>query len=512
MRNVLLLPAGLLFTVASAQPGTLDISFGTGGETLHSLGTPYDLIWDMAIQPDDKIVVAGSVGAIGGGAFQDAFVTRFTADGAVDNTFGTNGTVVWTGTGGNDRIRGVDIDVDGKVVVAGETQVNGGETQMFIIRLLPDGTFDNTFSGDGLLTRPGSIYNDGSYARDVKCMPDGSILVGGYEHYNLTTPNYNAVSFWKCTTTGAAPGNFGGVATGYTFADLFQDDQADVLNGMAVRADGSIVVGTQSYDGAYQRMGYATFNADGSHLGNNAEVTYDFTVGNEFAYSIVLLPDERCVLAGGVTNQAGLMGVLPTGGPDASFGTAGKVNVQLGSSSTTLYAALLQPWDKVLITGALSGGGTNAAYLGRYNSDGSPDAVFGAGGVATHQPGGSGGDGRAIGLQSDGRIIVAGNYSNGGNFDLFLVRFNNDLATGLPTVAPAPALRAYPSPFTQSLTVVGTAAGGTLTLFDAMGRAVRTTPTTEGRTEVNADVPAGVYTLQVRQRTGTVAALRVVKE
>jgi hypothetical protein len=59
---------------------------------------------------------------------------------------------------------------------------------------------------------------------------------------------------------------------------------------------------------------------------------------------------------------------------------------------------------------------------------------------------------------------------------------------------------------------VGTATGGTLTLFDAMGRAVRTTPTTEGRTEVNAAVPAGVYTLQVRQRTGAVAALRVVSE
>lgn len=510
MRTTLFLQVALLAAAAHAQPGTLDASFGTNGETLHSLGTPFDLIWDLAVQPDDKIVVAGSVGAIGGGAYQDAFITRFTADGAVDSTFGTNGTVIWTGTGGNDRIRGVDIDVDGNVVVAGETQVNGGETQMFIIRLLPDGTFDNSFSGDGVLTRPGSIYNDGSYARDVKCMDDGSILVCGYEHYNLSMPNHNAVSFWKCTATGAAPGNFGGVATGYTFADLFNNDLDDVANGMAVRADGSIVVGTQTYDGSYQRMGYATFNADGSHLGNNAEMTYDFTVGNEFAYSIVLLPDERCVLAGGVTNQAGLVGVLPTGGLDANFGTAGKVDVQLGSSSTTLYAALLQPWDKVLITGALNGGGTNAAYLARYNNDGSPDAVFGAGGVATHQAGGIGGEGRAIGLQSDGSIIVGGHYSNGGNFDLFLVRFANDMATGFGAEAPAPALHAFPSPFAQSLTVVGTAAGGTLTLLDAMGRAVLTAPTNEGRTELLVDVPAGCYTVQY-QRGAELSVLRVVR-
>lgn len=510
MRTTLFLQVALLAAAAHAQPGTLDASFGTNGETLHSLGSPFDLIWDLAVQPDDKIVVAGSVGAIGGGAYQDAFITRFTADGAVDSTFGTNGTVIWTGTGGNDRIRGVDIDVDGNVVVAGETQVNGGETQMFIIRLLPDGTFDSSFSGDGVLTRPGSVYNDGSYARDVKCMPDGSILVGGYEHYNLSMPNHNAVSFWKCTTTGAAPGNFGGSATGYTFADLFNNDLDDVANGMAVRADGSIVVGTQTYDGSYQRMGYATFNADGSHLSNNDEATYDFTVGNEFAYSIVLLPDERCVLAGGVTNQAGLVGVLPFGPADPTFGTAGKVNVQLGSSSTSLYAALLQPWDKVLITGALNDGGPNTVYLARYTNDGSPDAVFGSGGVATHLPGGTGGDGRGIGLQSDGRIVVAGNYYNGSDIDLFVLRFNNDFALGQAPPPPAPVLRAFPSPFAESLTVVGTAAGGTLTLVDALGRAVLTAPTTEGRTEVQADVPTGCYTVQY-QRGAVQCVLRVVR-
>ena len=131
--------------------------------------------------------------------------------------------------------------------------------------------------------------------------------------------------------------------------------------------------------------------------------------------------------------------------------------------------------------------------------------------MATHQPGGSGGEGRGIGLQSDGSIIVAGNYSNGGNFDLFLVRFSNDVTTGL-SAAPAQVLRAFPSPCTGSFTVAGTVAGGMLTLHDAMGHAVHTLPTTEGRTEVQADVPAGVYTLMVRQRSGEVAALRVVRE
>lgn len=503
--------AAVLYGVAHAQPGTLDTSFGTGGQTLISLGSPFDMLYDLAIQPDDKIVVAGIIGAQGGGAYQDAMIMRFTADGQVDSTFGTNGVVIWTGTGGLDVLRGVDIDADGKVVVAGETQLTGGEWQMVILRLLPDGTLDPSFSGDGVLTRGTSVYNSGSYGRDVRCLPDGSILVCGYEHYTLTQPNYDAVSLWKSSATGGIDPNFGGGSSA-TFTDLFQDDQSDMGNSMVVLADNSIVVGGTSKNAPDQQLGFSTFNSNGSHLGNNDEFVYAPTTGNDVGNAIVRLPDGRYVLAGGAGFQGVLMGVQPNGVPDPGFGTAGRVDVEFGSSLTRVYAALLDPWDKVLVSGSYFDGTSGYFFLGRYTSTGALDGTFGAGGVATHQFNGFGGDGQAIGLQSDGRIVVGGHTSAGNGYDLFLLRFTNDVATGLPAATHAPAVYAYPSPFTRGFTVEGTAAGEELVLLDALGRRVLSVPTATGRTAVEADLPRGMYSVLVGPGIQAPATLRVVRQ
>ncbi|MBK8226771.1 MAG: T9SS type A sorting domain-containing protein [Flavobacteriales bacterium] len=507
--GLLLLTAVMLCTSrVQAQPGTLDLSFGTNGEALFDAGSGYDWMNDLVIQPDDKIVVVGSIGAIGGGAFQDAIIVRFNADGTPDTDFGTNGQVTWTGTGGNDRLAAVAIDAQGRIVAAGETQVTGGETQMFALRLLADGSFDTSYSGDGVATRAGSSFNDGSYARDVVCMDDGGIMVLGYEHYTLTQPNYNAVSFWKTTASGGIDPNVGGGSSA-TFSDLFDDDLSDVGNSMAIRADGKFVVGTVSGNAPNQRMGYGTFGANGSHLTADFENTYDLTTGNDAANSIVLMPDQRCVLAGPSGTHAALVGIMPNASGDLSFGDQGEVIVQVGSSSTSLYQAIRQPWDKVLITGGFNPG--NGMYLGRYNADGTPDVSFGTNGFATHQPGGGFGDGRAIGLQSDGRIIVGGvRYLSGSNYDLFLVRFDNDIATALPTEEPS-SFSASPNPTNGQITLsFATSGAHALLLCDAQGRLLRSELKSGPSAMLDLhELPAGLYLLR---EAGGAAAVRVVKE
>ena len=511
MRTLLSTSAALLLTITQAQPGTLDASFGTGGEVLIPLGTAFDLMWDMAIQTDDKIVV---VGGMGFGAAEDAVILRFNADGSVDNTFGTNGQVIWAGTMGADRARAVDIDANGRIVVAGDTRITTTETQMFILRLQEDGSFDNTFSSDGLLVRTGTVYDDGTYARDVVCQPDGNILVGGYLHYSLVAPFHNETSLWVCTSTGGTASVFGGGSVAGW--DLYQDDLSDVANSMVVRNDGSIALGTASEYGADQRMGIVLFDSDGSLPLGFQEGVYDFTTADDYANSILLMPDGRFILAGGASYQAGMAAIIPTnGGLDPGFGTAGKVDIQLGSVQTSLYSALVQPWDKILVTGAFSNGTGNPGglFLGRYNSDGTADTPFGTNGFATYMPGGYFGEGRAIGLQSDGRIVVGGNMNVDSDRDMFLARFENDLATGATTAARAPQLSACPNPFSGTLTVQGTSANGQLTLIDALGRTVLSARSTDGRTELHpADLPPGIYTFRYQHGDGHVDALRVVAE
>ncbi|MDH4111440.1 MAG: delta-60 repeat domain-containing protein [Actinomycetota bacterium] len=55
-------------------------------------------------------------------------------------------------TGGeNDLGRAAALDGSGRLVVAGSSDVPGpGLTAPFMVRLLPDGNLDDTFSGDGM--------------------------------------------------------------------------------------------------------------------------------------------------------------------------------------------------------------------------------------------------------------------------------------------------------------------------------------------------------------------------
>jgi len=66
---------------AQASPGTLDASFGTGGKVTTSIGGAlYDSTGTaLALQPDGRIVVAGSAS---GGGTSGFFVARYLADGA----------------------------------------------------------------------------------------------------------------------------------------------------------------------------------------------------------------------------------------------------------------------------------------------------------------------------------------------------------------------------------------------------------------------------------------------
>src|SRR5205807_3667420 len=90
--------------------GTLDASFGGGGYvTANSIGGR-----NFAIQPDGKLLIAGSTGA-------DFAVERLNGDGSLDNTFGSNGIQTIDFGQGNDRASFVAVVSDGKVVVGGST-------------------------------------------------------------------------------------------------------------------------------------------------------------------------------------------------------------------------------------------------------------------------------------------------------------------------------------------------------------------------------------------------------
>jgi uncharacterized delta-60 repeat protein len=105
---------GTVFNVALARytpTGELDAGFGTGGEVMATLGAGDATAQSMALQPDGRIVVAG-------GLADDFVVARFTTDGSLDPTFGSQGSVS-TDLGGLDQAAGLVLQPDGRIVVSG---------------------------------------------------------------------------------------------------------------------------------------------------------------------------------------------------------------------------------------------------------------------------------------------------------------------------------------------------------------------------------------------------------
>jgi uncharacterized delta-60 repeat protein len=123
------------------------------------------------------------------------------------------------------------------------------------------------------------------------------------------------------------------------------------------------------------------------------------------------------------------------GSLDASFGGPsgtgnGSFLLPIGTNSDVAFAVALQPDGKIVVSGYCYNGGEDFC-VARLNADGSLDASFdGPGGAGNGKfllPIGSGGEyGRAVALQPDGKIVVAGYCSNGSNLDFCLARLNAD--------------------------------------------------------------------------------------
>src|SRR5438445_6450996 len=145
--------------------GTLDPGFGSAGEVATPLGTSGNsAARGVAIQPDGKILVAGSAGP---GGSQEFALARYTPSGSLDATFGDpvsqvgpqppqplrSGSVL-TNPGGNASATSVALAPDGKIIVAGSVQPSpfSSASDFALVRYNADGSLDTTFGTNGIIT------------------------------------------------------------------------------------------------------------------------------------------------------------------------------------------------------------------------------------------------------------------------------------------------------------------------------------------------------------------------
>ncbi len=132
--------------------------------------------------------------------------------------------------------------------------------------------------------------------------------------------------------------------------------------------------------------------------------------------ALALQSDGRIIGLGNVSGGEGILLFRCTrnGALDPTFGDGG-VATSFASSQALGYAIAIQPDGRIVVAGSLRAG-TSSFLVARYNSDGSLDPSFGGGGFVTTGFTAEGDGASAVGLQADGRIVVAGGGGPGSPF------------------------------------------------------------------------------------------------
>ena len=202
-----------------------------------------------------------------------------------------------------------------------------------------------------------------------------------------------------------------------------------VATAVAVQADGKIV-GAGATNGLGNALfAVSRFNEDGSldgAFGTGGEVTTSFGGTNDEALGVALQGDGK-IVAVGFTNAGGayrfaLARYNGDGRLDGTFGTAGQVTTSFGGTFDVAGPVALQDDGKIVAAGVAGG----VFALARYD-DGSLDPTFGTAGEVTTSFGGAWDAAPSVALQRDGKVVAAGDTTNGvGGAQFALARYNGD--------------------------------------------------------------------------------------
>ncbi len=399
-----------------AAAGDLDPAFGQGGKVSTDLGQSNDLAYNMALQPDGKIIAVG-IRFVGNDAVTGDFaVVRYNSDGSLDQTFGNGGFVV-TDFGLTETALAVAIQADGKIVVAGGTYPTFPFLGLFAVaRYNSDGSLDNTFGGGGLV-RTG-FGSEGASASAIVIQSDGKIIAAGTKYIVFSNEEQSDTDFAlaRYNSDGSLDSTFGGGGLVATDFNQNVDQALEIL----LQPDGNIVAaGTASSMTTSYDFGFARYLSNGTldtTFGRGGTAEFDLGGGTiDLARSAVLQPDGKIVAAGTIFQSDGfhenfaVLRLQPNGRPDRRFAQNGVAQIDFGSFFQSAYGVALQADGKIVTAGYADTEGSDSDFLlARLNRNGTLDTSFGAGGKVRTSFGDLNGGAKAVVVQADRKIVAAG--------------------------------------------------------------------------------------------------------
>ncbi|MFP5436550.1 MAG: T9SS type A sorting domain-containing protein [Bacteroidia bacterium] len=428
--------------------GGPDTAFGTGGKVVSAYGYNVNTVKNAVLLPDGKIMLMNSYYNNYVDNTNHYELIRYTADGVLDSTFGTNGKVV------------VDAESnqmfslpDGKIILVSMAYDTQNNATIVVRRYNSNGTPDTGFGINGMASTPGTPFGLPCAALQA----DGKIVAG----YNGMAEN-GAIGFTvkRFNADGSFDVNFTSTITvtdngAYTHSTFIQPDGKIIVTGRSVGYN----------EGPFYRFVAARYNTDGTSdttYGTNGVVASYLAGLNEpynIIQSVIHQPDGKFLLA------------LSKQEPRPAYPTP-------------------DTYDFVLT---------------RFNAEGGLDYDFGSLGQVSTRFYNKYDEAFTMVLQPDGKIVAGGTTDTGINRDFALARYENLITSGIEEITEKHGLVVYPNPGKGLLNIklpVNNAAITGIKMYNMLGQMVYSS--NKGDTSISiVNLEAGIYSIAVTTGSGS---------
>lgn len=430
-----------------SQSGLLDTTFGTDGIATLSPGSLHDVVYDVDVQTDQKLVFTGVARITSSSGFtSDLVIGRLDNDGNLDPSFATNGIYNLASAGGS--VFGYDLKIqpDGKIVVCGGYSVTASDTEFIVVRLNADGTPDESFGGgDGISIMQVDTGED--YAYELELLADGKMLLAGTSAVPGFT--YSRGIVMQLLPDGSLDETFG--SSGYTSVQL-DNTSSENFRCLELLPSGKFIAAGYSYVD-FEKLFLVGFNADGAldlsfadngiHVGQSISEAFDMVVSGNAVY-----------VGGRISNTGGFdVGIScfdTNGGLNTTFGVEGTVVANYNPLDCIL-GLHAQADGKIIGVGTtgMGGFGNRDMLATRYLPSGELDASFGSGGYTVIPVTNMFEEAGTVTQQADGRIIMAG-FAAFTNNNMVFIRLTNEQSSGIETIVASHEVTVYPVPVVGS--------------------------------------------------------------
>jgi uncharacterized delta-60 repeat protein len=372
-----------MFVARLNSDGSRDIEFGDAdplnplirrGYTLINVGSDnHDRAQAGVLLPDGKIVA-------GGWDYPDyATIVRLNADGSLDTSFGSGGSVQFQNP--NLHIQDMAVQSDGEILLA------GGDLRFTVVRLNSNGSIDSEFGNGGTASVNPSTSSKGSGGNRtmaIQTIVSGStteeriVLGGGMSDKPVGGFRFGLVRF---TSIGTLDTSFG---TGGRASALFSEGTSN-LNAVAIDSSNRIVaVGEVTASCGGSNHAYARFTQNGaldSSFSGDGRFTHDVYGYDDYANSVAIQDDGKIVAGGQARPTSSLLDVdfsvvrlQSNGSLDGGFGvglsgffSSGIVTTSMVSTTSYGRSIAIQPDGRIVLGGSASNNGATFAVARYFN-------------------------------------------------------------------------------------------------------------------------------------------------